>query len=394
MGTLIRLSVGLVTTGSVAAWAVLNDRIDVYRFGGGRIIQLLDPENAHKFAIFAAKRGFAPRQQHSYSEWEGLQTQVWGRHFANPIGLAAGFDKHAEAIDGCLAMGFGFVEVGSVTPEPQPGNPKPRVFRLIKDRAVINRYGFNSVGLEAFEKNLKARESQHEVQPGVVGVNLGKNKTTPEAEAGVDYSRGAIKLCEYADYIVVNVSSPNTPGLRNLQGKDPLRSLLGSVVSARDSALASRAHDARPPILVKIAPDLHEHNLRDVAEVVMELGIDGIIVSNTTVGRPDKLLSSSDVVKEAGGLSGPPLRELSTKILGDIYRLTEGKVPLVGCGGVSTGEDAYMKIRAGASLVELYTALIYDGPRAVSRIKGELAEALQRDGFKSVQEAVGADHTQ
>uniref|UniRef100_A0A8B9MSQ1 Dihydroorotate dehydrogenase (quinone), mitochondrial n=1 Tax=Accipiter nisus TaxID=211598 RepID=A0A8B9MSQ1_9AVES len=315
------------------------------------------------------------------------EVRVLGQRFRNPVGLAAGFDKHGEAVDGLYKMGFGFVEVGTVTPEPQEGNPRPRVFRLVEDEAVINRYGFNSHGHVAVERSLRARqETQLRLTSAgmPLGVNLGKNKSSTDAAA--DYVAGVRMLGPLADYLVVNVSSPNTPGLRDLQGKTELRDLLTKVLVERDMLPCER----KPAVLVKIAPDLTAQNKQDVASVVCELGVDGLIVSNTTVSRPSSLRSRQ--CTEPGGLSGKPLRELSTQTIREMYSLTQGRVPIIGVGGVSSGRDALEKIRAGASLVQMYTALVYHGPLVVGTVKQELEELLREQGFKNVTEAVGADH--
>jgi dihydroorotate dehydrogenase len=306
---------------------------------------------------------------------------VWGLEFPNPIGLSAGFDKDAEAYAALLRLGFGFVEVGSITPQPQAGNPKPRVFRLPEDGAVINRLGFNSAGLAAAVTNLRPRRSE---RVGIVGINLGKNRDS--ADAAADYAAGTTALAPLADYLVINVSSPNTPGLRALQGSAALRELLARVQAARRAAVPDRP----PPLLLKIAPDLAAAEARDVAEVALAGGIDGLIVGNTTIARPPDLRSRH--AKESGGLSGRPLFALSTELLRQFDRLTEGRLPLIGVGGIASGADAYAKIRAGASLVQLYTALIYHGPGLVGRIKRDLAACLRADGFATVAAAVGADH--
>jgi dihydroorotate dehydrogenase len=307
-----------------------------------------------------------------------LATRVFGLDFPNPIGLAAGFDKDAEVADAMLALGLGFVEVGTVTPLPQPGNPKPRLFRLREDRALINRLGFNSRGLAALERRLAARVRAS----GIVGANLGKNKESPDTAE--DYRRGVKALAAHADYLAINVSSPNTPGLRALQERPALDALIRTVLAAR-----AEASGAGPPVLLKIAPDLTAEDCRDIAEIALARGLDGLIVGNSTITRPASLRSRFK--GEAGGLSGPPLMALSTRTLAEIYRLCGARVPIVGVGGVASGADAYAKIRAGASLVALYTALVYEGPGLIGRIKSELAGLLHRDGFRSVADAVGAD---
>ncbi|KAJ6807431.1 dihydroorotate dehydrogenase (quinone), mitochondrial isoform X1 [Iris pallida] len=365
---------------------------------------LLDAETAHYLAVSAASHGWIPREKRPDPTILGLE--VWGRKFSNPIGLAAGFDKNAEAVEGLLGLGFGFMEVGSVTPVPQEGNPKPRIFRLPQDGAIINRCGFNSEGIQVVAKRLGAQHGKRKMEdttrssssssdevkhggkagPGILGVNIGKNKTSEDAAA--DYVQGVHTLSQYADYLVINISSPNTPGLRKLQGRKQLKDLVKKVQAARDEM--QWADDGPPPLLVKIAPDLDKQDLEDIAAVCLALRLDGLIISNTTISRPDAV-SKHPVARETGGLSGKPLFDLSTSILREMYILTRGRIPLIGCGGVSSGEDAYRKIRAGATLVQLYTAFAYGGPALIPQIKAELAECVERDGFKSVQDAIGAD---
>jgi len=346
------------------------------------LLHLLDPETAHGVAIWALRHGWAGVDDDP--DDAVLATRVWGLEFGNPVGLAAGFDKDAEIIDAMLALGFGFVEAGTVTPQPQPGNPKPRLFRLDEDRGVINRFGFNSKGLAAFVAKLKARKTGG--RSGIVGANVGKNRDA--VDAADDYANGIEAVCGLADYLVCNVSSPNTPGLRGLQARDQIQELIARVldVRARAGANAKRI----PPLLVKVGPDLDQQQLRDIAEVALASRIDGLIVGNTTVARPAGLRSRH--ASEAGGLSGQPLLAAATACLSDMYRLTAGKIPLVGCGGIASGADAYAKIRAGASLVQVYSALVFDGPALVGRIKRELAQRLRADGYKSISDAVGADH--
>lgn len=341
-------------------------------------MRLLPPETAHRATIRALAAGLVPRQPGAAEP--ALRIQLWGREFPNPVGLAAGFDKDAEAYAACLRLGFGFVEVGSITPRPQPGNPRPRLFRLTEDQAIINRMGFNSRGLDFAVRRLARRRPGS----GIVGANLGKNKESPDAAA--DYAMGARRLAALADYLVVNVSSPNTPGLRALQDRAPLARLIRTVVAARNEAVS----DQPPPLLLKIAPDLTDEDKRDIAAVALESGLDGLIVSNTTITRPQTLKSRH--AREAGGLSGRPLFGLSTAVLADMYRLTGGRLPLIGVGGIASGADAYAKIRAGASLVQLYSALVYHGPGLIRRIQAELSALLRRDGFNTLAEAVGADH--
>jgi dihydroorotate dehydrogenase len=355
--------------------------IDLYPIAGP-LLRRLDPETAHGVTVAALKSGLAPRSR--MRDDPILRSSVWGLDFANPVGLAAGFDKNAEVPDAMLGQGFGFVEIGSVTPRPQPGNPRPRAFRVPEAQALINRYGFNNDGLDVVAKRLEARRGR----PGLVGANVGKNKETVDAAA--DYVIGIRRLAPLASYLVINVSSPNTPGLRALQGREPLAELLGRALDARTEGVP--AGGAVPPLLLKIAPDLTEEDKRDIAEVALSSGIDGLIVSNTTLARPPEL--PADVAKETGGLSGAPLKAASTAVLADMYRLTGARIPLIGCGGVASGRDAYDKIRAGASLVQLYTALVYRGPRLVEEIRRDLATLLRADGFTGLRDAVGAGHRQ
>lgn len=340
----------------------------------------LSPEMAHRLAIFGLKSGLVFSDHHTDDNI--LATRVWGMDFANPVGLAAGFDKNAEVPCAMVAQGFGFVETGTVTPNPQKGNPKPRLFRLTGDEAVINRMGFNNLGLKVYGKNLKRRAGLDKC--GIIGANIGANKDSEDPIS--DYVTCLKQLLGLANYFTINISSPNTPGLRALQGRDALDELLHRLMAVRQAAIGLHG---RPPLLVKIAPDLDEGERRDIAEIALRNNIDGFIISNTTVGLRDNLVSKS--AGEDGGLSGAPLFDKSTKLLCEMYLLTEGRIPIVGVGGIRTGEDAYRKIRAGASLVQFYTALIFHGPGLVRKIKIELAEALRNDGFTSVAAAVGAD---
>jgi len=344
------------------------------------ILRRFETEQAHRFAIWGLKSGLAGLVYRPGPDDPVLTTRVWGKDFRNPVGLAAGFDKNAEVPDAALGLGFGFVEVGGVTPKPQAGNPQPRLFRLDADRAVINRMGFNNDGLAA----VAARLALHRRTAGPVAVNLGKNKETENAAA--DYALLAEAFAPLADFLVLNVSSPNTPGLRALQHTEALIGIVRAAKAARDRAIIA----APPPLLLKIAPDLDSAELADIARVAMEEKVDGIVVSNTTVSRPPSLLSPLHT--ESGGLSGAPLLDLSTRMLRRMYELTNGAMPLIGVGGISGGADAYAKIRAGASLVQFYSAMVFEGPGLVGRVKHELGVLLKRDGFTSVAEAVGADH--
>ncbi|MDX2222888.1 MAG: quinone-dependent dihydroorotate dehydrogenase [Rhodospirillaceae bacterium] len=349
---------------------------DLYRIAWP-LVSLLEPETGHRAALAVLKAGvgsglFADRFEHP-----SLETTVFGRRFANPIGLAAGFDKHAEVIAPCLALGFGFVELGGVTPQPQTGNPRPRLFRLTEDEAIINRMGFNSDGLAAFARRLAAWRAGGGA--GVVAVNLGKNKTSDDAAA--DYAAGVGALAHLADLVVINVSSPNTPGLRALQSVAPLIAIIRAAQASRP-ATASHV-----PLLLKIAPDLTDDDVADLCRVALDERIDGLVVSNTTTARPAALRSIHR--NETGGLSGRPLFAPSTALLARVFAATGGRLPLIGVGGVGSGADAYAKIRAGASLVQLYSALVFHGPALVGRIKRELAALLARDGFAHVADAVG-----
>jgi dihydroorotate dehydrogenase len=341
------------------------------------LLRLLPPETAHRASIVALRAGIVPRS--ATPDPPSLPVALWGRRFPNPIGLAAGFDKNAEVPDAMLRLGFGFVETGTVTPRTQAGNPKPRLFRLAQDSALVNRLGFNSQGLDVVRARLAARRGR----AGLVGANLGKNKESADAIA--DYVAGVEALSALADYLVVNVSSPNTPGLRDLQRKASLLALIAALKSARAAAVPTDP----PPLLLKIAPDLSEGERAEIAEAALETGIDGLVISNTTVARPATLRSPH--ARETGGLSGPPLFAASTALVAEMRRLTRGRIPLIGVGGVASGADAYAKIRAGASLVQLYTALVYEGPGLISRVKRELTGFLARDGFANIAEAVGAD---
>ena len=336
------------------------------------LLRRLDPERAHDIALRALRLGFAGRA--AGADDPALAVVALGRRFANPIGLAAGFDKNAVAVAALARLGFGFIETGTVTPRPQAGNARPRLFRLEPDDAVINRMGFNNAGLEAYRVRL-AHRPRGEV---VLGANVGINKDGADPER--DYPLLVAAVAPYADYAVINVSSPNTPGLRDLQGEAQLRGIL--------RALAEQV-PRRPPVLVKIAPDLADDALAALVETCVTEGVQGLIVSNTTVARPSGL--RSPLAREAGGLSGTPLFARSTAVLARAYLLARRRLTLIGAGGVSTGDQALTKIRAGATLVQLYTGLAYAGPALIPRLKRELAAALHAGGFACVQDAVGKD---
>lgn len=331
-----------------------------------RPLFLLDPERAHRLAVRALSLvpGGAPAPSGA-----ALEQTLCGIRFPNPLGLAAGFDKDAEAADGALALGFGFTEVGTLTPLPQAGNPKPRLFRLEADGAVINRMGFNNGGHDAAEQRLRARAAKG----GVVGINIGANKDSADRMA--DYESGVRRFAGLASYLAVNISSPNTPGLRNLQGREALHELLGRVVAARGS-LEGRAGTV--PVFLKIAPDLDEDGITEVAEEVGASGIEGVIVSNTTLARP--VPENAPHRAEAGGLSGRPLFARSTAVLARMRKLLGSRIVLIGVGGVDSAETAAEKIRAGADLVQVYSGLIYGGPALPRRILKGLAAIAAKEG--------------
>ena len=353
---------------------------DLYRLLVRPIAMQLEAERAHQLTLRLLRNGI-PTLLGGGDDPPELETSFLGIRLPNPIGMAAGFDKNAEVPDAMLKLGFGFVEVGTVTPRPQPGNPQPRVFRLTEDDAVINRIGFANEGADAITRRLAGRRAH--MRTGKVGVNIGANKESDDRIA--DYVKGLERFAGLADYFTINVSSPNTPGLRDLQARDALVELVDRLADARRHIAAVRP----APVLLKIAPDLPHEGIADVVEIALEHHLDGLIISNTTLARPDTLKSA--LKEEQGGLSGTPLRALATKALSTAYRLTKGRLPLVGVGGIGSGADAYARIRAGADVVQLYTAMVYEGPGLVRRIKRELAQLLRADGFSNVSEAVGAD---
>ena len=342
------------------------------------VLRWLDPEDAHRLAI-QGLRFLPPGKPHA--DDPKLAVRAFGLNFPNPIGMAAGFDKSAEVPDALLRLGFGFVEIGSVTPKPQSGNPRPRLFRLERDEAVINRMGFNNDGAETALRRLAAR-AQH---GGIVGVNVGANKDSPDRVN--DYVKLIETFAPVASYFTVNVSSPNTPGLRNLQEGALLDDLLARVIDARQRVRES-AGDT--PVLLKIAPDLSLAQLDDVVQVARSRRVDGMIVSNTTTARPSTLREEMRA-KEQGGLSGRPLFRLSTRMVAETYVRVEGAFPLIGVGGVDSGGAALTKIRAGASLIQLYSSLVYKGLGIVDEIKRDLASTLLRTGRDSLSEIVGSD---
>jgi dihydroorotate dehydrogenase len=332
--------------------------------------RLLDAETAHLLALRGLRLGLAGED--TARDDTALQVRALGLLFANPIGLAAGFDKNAEAVVPLQRLGFGFVEAGTVTPRPQAGNPRPRLFRLSQHQAVINRMGFNNAGIEAYCARLAALPKR--MAP--FGANIGINKDGADPER--DYPALVAAVTPYADYVTINVSSPNTPGLRDLQGEARLRAILQVI---------GQAVPVRPPLLVKLAPDLSDAGLEAVVECSVDEGAAGLIISNTTIARPPEL--SGRNAAQAGGLSGAPLFARSTEMLARAHRLARGRLTLIGVGGIRSGADALAKIRAGASLVQLYTAFAYAGPALIPRLKRELLDALQEQGFSNVAAAVG-----
>ncbi len=331
----------------------------------------LDPERAHRLALACLK---VMPFGYGISADGPLTIEVAGIVFPNPLGIAAGFDKDAAAPDALLGLGFGFAEAGSITPLPQQGNPKPRLFRLTEDRAVINRMGFNNGGAAAAAERLRARHGK----PGIVGVNIGANKDS--ADRIGDYATMARLMAPYARYLAVNISSPNTPGLRALQDKGALAALL-------DAVLAARGPNG-PPVFLKVAPDLEPADIDDIARIALDKALGALIVANTTIARPPL---RSRHAAEAGGLSGQPLRELAQQRLRDFRKASGGGIALIGVGGIASAEDAWARIRAGASLVQLYSAMVYEGPGIARRITRGLEALMRRDGFASIAEAVGSE---
>ncbi|CCH61734.1 hypothetical protein TBLA_0F01920 [Henningerozyma blattae CBS 6284] len=391
-------------------WYTTNSRSAIHEFVICPLIRLVTPdaENGHKLGIWFLKSGLSPKLFFD-KDPESLRVNVFGTTLTNPIGCAAGFDKNGEAIDGVLPIGFGFMEVGTVTPLPQPGNPKPRFFRLPQDDAVINRYGFNSNGHENMYQNLSRRVNNFLnsyfcdkkktsklslYKDKLLAINLGKNKNGDEVQ---DYLKGIEKFQSLADVLVINVSSPNTPGLRDLQQEEKLTNLLSQIVAKRNdlistgNALGAISHN--PPILVKIAPDLSVNELKSIVESAKTSNIDGIIISNTTIQRPKTLTTEDEIlINENGGLSGKPLKPLSLAALRTVSKYSkDSKLVLVGCGGISSGKDAIEFAKAGASFVELYTSFAYRGPGLIARIKDEIKEELEKEG-KTWMEIIGQDN--
>lgn len=343
---------------------------------GTAAMRVLPAERAHKATIKALKAGLGPVA--TKIETPELAVTVGGLALPNPVGLAAGFDKDCEVPDAMLAAGFGFVECGTVTPRPQVGNPKPRLFRLTEDQAVINRMGFNNGGLDTFKTRLEKRQKRG----GLVGANLGANKDSSDRIG--DYVKGLSVLWGLSDYFTINISSPNTPGLRDLQSANEMDELLSRIADVRAELTGDKPSY---PIFLKVAPDLDYNQIERVVEQARLYGMNAIIISNTTIARPDTLISAHK--GEGGGLSGAPLFHPSTEILKEFYAAAAGKIDLIGVGGISNGEQAYAKIRAGARAVQLYSALVFQGPGLVTQINNDLKARLKADGFTSIAEAVG-----
>ena len=368
----------------------VEDKPVLYRNVAKPLFFKIDPEKAHHLVVGGLHTvGSIPGAPHALSSMWGvketpdLAVDLFGLHFHTPVGLAAGLDKNAESVDGFSSIGFGFMEVGTVTPRGQSGNDLPRLFRLPPDEALINRMGFNNEGAEAMAQRLSAIHNRRIP----VAINIGKNKLTPNEEAYMDYQQCIRVLFPYGDFFVVNISSPNTPDLRNLQYGNELSSLLAHIMEEMKEQ--ERKHGISKHILVKIAPDVSDLELESMVEVLEASGVSGVIASNTTLSREG--LNHGNA-KESGGLSGKPLRTRSTEIISRIYSQSHGRLPIIGSGGIFTGKDAYEKIKAGASLVEIYTSLIYEGPDVNRKIHAELRNLLRQDGFSHISEAVGADH--
>tara|TARA_R110002124_G_scaffold64985_1_gene177187 strand:- start:76635 stop:77750 length:1116 start_codon:yes stop_codon:yes gene_type:complete len=353
----------------------------------------LSAETAHGLAIKALKSGlmrpssrYKPSSKALAAQSQAqLKTQLWHLNFPNPVGLAAGFDKNAEVIAPLLKLGFGFVECGTVTLRPQPGNPKPRIFRDTTHNAVINRMGFPGRGMYRFKDNLrKFLESRPRIE-GIIGLNIGMNKE--QTEPITDYKFLMQHIGAMGDYITINISSPNTPGLRDLQKREPFLALCAGVLEARGKYCGD---EAPPPILVKLAPDLDEAAQEELAIAALESGIDGLILTNTTLDRPGYL--PAQFAAEKGGLSGRPVKDKATQVIHNFYRLTKGQLPIIGVGGIENAQDAYDKIKAGASLVQLYSALVFEGPDLPMQINQGLLDLLAADGYTHISDAIGADH--
>ena len=348
-----------------------------------KIIKIFPAELAHFLTIKILKLGIIKFFFKPFTNNEILKQFIWNLEFNNPLGLAAGFDKNGEVISEILELGFSYTEVGTVTLKPQNGNKKPRIFRLNKDQAIINHLGFNNHGSEKVLKRIKKRYEMKYFLHGIIGLNIGKNLNTDDITG--DYIKCIKSLGPYSDYIVINISSPNTPGLRELQNRGKLENLIINIKNEKklDNQIRNK------PLLIKISPDINEEQKRDIALTSLAQGIDGIIIGNTTSLRSDFLIDKNK--NKEGGLSGKPLFQSSTNLLKEMYNLTGGKIVLIGVGGIFSGRDAYEKIKAGASLVQMYTGLIYEGPMIIEKINKELVYFLKADGYNNISEAIGTD---
>ena len=334
----------------------------------------LDPETAHDLAIKSLKLNPLPSKMFEVEDEQMLKIQVFGKNFPNPIGLAAGFDKSAEAYNSLLRLGFGFIEVGTVTPLEQYGNPKPRIFRLEEDKALINRLGFNNDGMEIIKERIKSNSKS-----GLLGVNIGPNKDTKDQKN--DFCLGLKNFFDIADYITINISSPNTEGLRDFHDREKLKDLLITLNTIK------KEKKTNIPLLLKISPDIKDNYISEIVDVAIKNDISAIILTNTTNGNRDNLIS--EIKKEEGGLSGEPLQKISTNMIKQFYKELNGKIPIIGVGGISSGKDAYEKIIAGASLLQLYTGFVYRGPTTAKDIKKELIQILKTEGIKNIKDVVG-----
>ncbi|XKL67850.1 hypothetical protein PGB90_003341 [Kerria lacca] len=369
----------------IGAFSAVNIYYDKQKFYDQILIptiQYLDPELSHKLTILWFKSGLVPKSQ--YKDTPILVNKIKHLSFRNPLGIAAGFDKNGEAVSSLENIGFGFVEVGTVTPKAQTGNDKPRVFRLLEDKAIINRYGLNNDGYEIVHTRLQ-KLKQNKSFNGILGINLGPNETSENTIS--DYVNGITVFSDVADYFAINVSCPNTSNLKNLKKKENLKNLLTAVISARNNLTI----EPKPLIFLKLSPDLTKEEKNDIIKILKDkmCQIDGLIISNTTVERSLNLKSSS--ASEPGGLSGLPLKEHSTKLIAEMFKLTKGSIPIIGVGGVFTGQDAYEKVKAGASLIQLYTSFTFHGPPLIANIKKELQSLVNDDNYGNIAEAVGKD---
>ncbi len=348
---------------------------------------LFPAEFSHNLAIFALENELVPDQAKYCNK--KLEISIAGLNFRNPVGLAAGFDKNANCIGNLMRQNFGFVEVGTVTPIPQEGNPKPRLFRLTEDEAIINRLGFNNKGVEIFSQRLRQwKFGNFLANDFLVGANIGKNKNSPNDAS--DYLTCLEKVCGLCDYITVNISSPNTPNLRELQKKENLENLVKPLLKRRDEI--TKKLSVKCPIFIKISPDEDDEGFNNIAQVCLENNVEGVIISNTTIKRNLGKNKAFADKHQQGGLSGKPLFSISNKALSKFYKITEGKIPIIGVGGIASAEDAYKKIRLGASVVQLYSSLIYQGFSLVNEINRGLVELLEKDGFRNIKDAVGVDN--